>query len=136
MRIGILAAQSGVGVQALRYYERRGLLTAPKRSRAGFREYEADTARRVRFIRRAQGLGFTLEEVRELLALWTDSSKSCAAVEKRARATLARIEAKMVDLKRMNDALAQYVTACRARPAMQECPLLAGLGGTEETKSG
>ena len=81
---------------------------------------------RVRFIRRAQDLGFTPEEMRDLLALWIDSARSCAAVEKRASATLQRIHRKIADLRQMSDA--KYVSACRDRPALQECPLLQELG--------
>jgi Hg(II)-responsive transcriptional regulator len=132
MRIGELAAQARVNVQTLRYYERRGLLTEPKRSRSGFREYGAEIVRQIRFIRRAQDLGFTLEEIRGLLALWADSATSCSAVERRATATLERIEEKIADLRQMKDALTQYVSACRDKAALQECPLLSGLGGMEE----
>ena len=128
MRIGALAEQAGVSVQTLRYYERRGLLLAARRAASGFREYDGNAIREIRFIRRAQDLGFTLEEIRDLLGLWADSSKSCSAVELRAGATLERINAKMGDLRRMSDALSKYVSACRDRAALRGCPLLAGLG--------
>ena len=87
MRIGELGAQAGVNAQTLRYYERRGLLGPTGRAASGFREYDANAVRQVRFIRRAQDLGFTLAEIRDLLGLWADSSKSCSAVEKRQRDT-------------------------------------------------
>ena len=128
MRIGELATQAGVNAQTLRYYERRGLLETAKRSPSGFREYDADAARRIRFIRRAQDLGFTLDEIRDLLGLWAASAKSCSAVEKRARITLGRIDGKIADLRQMSDALSKYVSACESRPAMQQCPLLEELG--------
>jgi MerR family transcriptional regulator, copper efflux regulator len=131
MRIGQLAAEAGVNAQTLRYYERRGLLGAARRTASGFREYGPNAVRQVRFIRRAQDLGFTLEEIRDLLALWADSAKSCSAVERRASATLQRIEAKIADLRQMNDALSKYVSACRNRTSLQRCPLLEELGELE-----
>lgn len=90
MRISELASRAGVGQQTLRDYERRGLLKPSRRAGSSYREYGAGAVREVRFIRRAQELGFTLEEIRDLLALWPDSSKSCSAVERRASVTLAR----------------------------------------------
>lgn len=128
MRIGELAEEAKVSVQTLRYYERRGLLPSPERQRSGFRSYDSDSVRRVRFIRRAQDLGFTLEEIRDLLTLWRDSARSCTAVEKRASATLERIEGKIAHLRQMGDALSKYVTACRTRAALERCPLLHELG--------
>lgn len=132
MRIGELASRSGVGQQTLRYYERRRLLKASRRAGSGYREYGASAVREVRFIRRAQGLGFTLEEIRDLLALWPDSSRSCSAVEQRASATLARIAVKILDLQRMSDALSKYVSACRNRASLERCPLLEDLGEADE----
>jgi Hg(II)-responsive transcriptional regulator len=129
MRIGELAEESGVNTQTLRYYERRGLLVAQPRATSGYREYDQNALRRVRFIRRAQGLGFTLEEIGDLLQLWADSAKSCAAVEVRASTTLTRIEEKIADLRQMSDALAKYVDACRQRTSLERCPLLEELGG-------
>lgn len=133
MRIGELASLAGVNVQTLRYYERRGLLGATRRATSGFRMYDADAARQVLFIRRAQNLGFTLEEIRDLLALWQDSAQSCSAVERRASATLARIEDKITALRQMSNALARYVSACRNRTALQHCPLLEELGDANAT---
>jgi MerR family transcriptional regulator, copper efflux regulator len=131
MRIGELASETSVSVQTLRYYERRGLLPAPERRTSGFRVYTDDATRRVRFIRRAQDLGFTLLEIRDLLALWEHSSKSCSTVERKARATLERIDSKVRDLKRMRTGLAQYVNACQHRATLDECPLLQVLGEGE-----
>ncbi len=134
MRIGQVAARTDVSIQTLRYYERRGLLPAPSRLSSGYRRYSPDAVHRVLFIRRAQDLGFTLQEIGDLLGLWADSAKSCVAVEERARVTLDRIEGKIRDLQRMSRALAQYVTACRDRQLLDECPLLSVLGGNNETK--
>lgn len=132
MRIGELAAEAGVSQQTLRYYERRGLLHAARRSRSGFRDYDNVAASQVRFIRRAQELGFTLEEIRDLLGLWEDAQTSCAAVEERASATLERIERRITDLRRMSVALSTYVSACRHRPSLHHCPLLFALGDAND----
>ena len=128
MRIGELATRAGVNVQTLRYYERRGILGPANRKASGFREYGAEEEQRVRFIRRAQNLGFTLEEIRGLLGLWADSVRSCSAVEGRARATLARIDGKIADLRQMSEALSKYVAACANRTTLERCPLLEELG--------
>lgn len=133
MRIGEVATKSEVSVQTLRYYERRGLL--PRQSRmpsSGYRRYSPEAIKRVLFIRRAQDLGFTLDEIGDLLQLWVDSAKSCKAVERRAATTLSRIEDKIYQLEMMRDGLAHYVKACHARNAVEECPLLAALGGYSE----
>jgi Hg(II)-responsive transcriptional regulator len=131
MRIGEVAAETHVSIQTLRYYERRGLLDAPTRRASGFRQYEADAVQRVRFIRRAQELGFTLQEISDLLTLREDAACSCSVVESRASAALGRIDEKIRDLHRMRVALGRYVTACRDQHAMDECPLLTALGGEE-----
>jgi len=129
VRIGEIAGRAGVNIQTLRYYERRGLLAPASRRESGYREYDEEDVRRVRFIRRAQDLGFTLEEIGDLLAFQADAVRSCAAVEKRASLTLERIDAKIADLKRMQTGLAQYVHACRDQRSLDACPLLTALGG-------
>lgn len=129
MRIGEIAGVSNVSVQTIRYYERLGILSAPDRAPSGRRRYTGDAITRLRFIRRAQHLGFTLEEIRALLSLRRDSTRSCDSVERKARQTLIRIESRLDDLQRMRRALAKYVAACRSRRPLGECPLLAALGG-------
>jgi len=127
MRTGEAAARSGVNVQTLRYYERLGLLPKPPRGGSGYRAYGQDAVRRVRFIKRAQELGFTLAEIADLLALHEESQTACRRVEARAAATLARIEANIHDLEKMRGALEAYVTACRGERPVDECPLLTAL---------
>ncbi len=134
MRIGEVAARTEVTIETLRYYERIGLLPAASRQPSGYRQYERDALMRVRFIRSAQDLGFTLQEIGALLGLWAQTGRSCGAVEKRATKTLERIDSKIRDLKRMRSALARYVNACRDRPSLEECPLLSALGGEPDMK--
>ena len=132
MRIGEVAAEAAVNIHTLRYYERVGLLPAPDRHPSGYRSYAPDAVRRVRFIKRAQELGFTLAEIGDLLALREQSETSCTLVETRAGATLERIDEKIRDLDRMRDALSHYVHACRSSRPLDECPLLRALDTSAE----
>ncbi len=128
MRIGEVAAQAEVTIETLRYYERIGLLPATSRQPSGYRTYDVDALMRVRFIRRAQDLGFTLQEIGDLLGFRAQTGRSCSAVEKHATRTLERVDSKIRDLKRIRSALSRYVNACRNKHSLEECPLLAGLG--------
>ena len=132
MRIGEVAARAAVKVQTLRYYERVGLLPEPTREDSGYRAYDMHAVRRVRFIKRAQELGFTLAEIADLLALREEATQSCAQVEARASLTVARIAEKIHDLERMRAALALYVVACQTREPVSECPLLTALEAQTE----
>jgi DNA-binding transcriptional MerR regulator len=138
MRIGELAAQANVNVETLRYYQRRGLLAIPGRRASGYRAYDAAAVQRVRFIRRAQQLGFTLHEIDGLLALWTDSADAdddaCEAVEARARIALERIDGKIRDLTTMRRGLNHHIAACHRHHPLDTCPLLAEIGGLEAPK--
>jgi MerR family copper efflux transcriptional regulator len=127
MKINEIASAAQVSVQTLRYYEKRKLVAEPRRRPSGYRDYEPGTVDRIRFIKRAQTLGFTLEEVGDLLALWPDSTSACGKAEDRATQKLQSIDAKIADLQKMRGALLQYVSACKSRPSMDECPLLRAL---------
>ncbi len=124
LTIGKLAASAGVGRETLRYYERIGLLEEPPRSQAGYRRYPTETVGRLRFIRRAQELGFTLAEIAELLGLRVDEVAACHAVETRARAKLSTVEGKIADLRRIANALTRLVEKCEARQPTSDCPIL------------
>lgn len=127
LTIGALAAAAGVGVETVRFYERRGLLPRPPRTPSGYRQYPPDSVERLRFIRRAQGLGFTLEEIGELLELRVDEVAACGAVEAGARSKIRQVEEKMAELQRILDALGRLVAACEAREPTSECPILEAL---------
>lgn len=127
--IGWLARHAGVRVDTIRYYERRGLIPPPSRRDSGYREYtDADLAR-VRFIRRAKALGFSLSEIAELLALRVDRRKTCADVKREAERKIAQIDQRLVELKRMRDALRSLAAACRGRGPTSECPILERVDG-------
>jgi len=107
MTIGALAERAGVNVQTVRYYERRGLLAAPQRTPSGYRVYSDDTLDRLRFIRRAQELGFTLTEIEELLVLRLDPRTTASVVKARAEAKIADVDRRIHDLERIKHALTQ-----------------------------
>ena len=122
LRIGEVAGRAGVNVQTLRFYERRGLLPEPPRRASGYREYAPESVRRVRFIKRAQELGFTLAEVEELLRLREDPRIPCREVRATAETKIADIEEKMRRLRAMRAALAALVESCVANRE-HHCPL-------------
>ena len=126
LRIGEVAGRAGVNVQTLRFYERRGLLPEPPRRASGYREYAPESVRRVRFIKRAQEIGFTLAEVEELLRLREDPRIPCREVRATAETKIADIEEKMRRLRAMRAALAALVESCVANRE-HHCPLLEAL---------
>jgi MerR family transcriptional regulator, mercuric resistance operon regulatory protein len=128
MRIGEVAAEAGVNIQTLRYYERRGLLAAPERTGSGYRRYPGDTVRVVRFIKRAQELGFSLRECQELLGLASGEAGGCGAVRRLATRKIADLEARIAALRGMRRSLERLVQTCDGPRARRECPLLEAIG--------
>lgn len=126
LTIGGLARLGGVNLETVRYYERRGLLPKPPRTEAGYRQFAPEAAHRLRFIKRAQELGFSLGEVQELLALRVEPQQSCVDVRSRAKAKIAGIEQKMKTLTAMKDILRGLVDQCE-NSASDECPILASM---------
>ncbi len=124
LSIGQLAGAAGVRVETVRFYERQGLLPAPPRKRSGYRQYPREAVARVRFIRRAKQLGFTLREIAELLALRVDPDKTCADVRAMAREKIADVEAKLHELERIRIALERLSRQCRGKGPTSECPIL------------
>jgi MerR family copper efflux transcriptional regulator len=127
MGIGRLARATGVGAETLRYYERIGLLVQPGRRKGAYRRYGAEAVARIRFIRRAAALGFSLAETQELLTLRARQGAPCASVRVKASEKLAAIEQKLVELTELRDAIATLVHACRGDRAVEHCTILASL---------
>lgn len=126
--IGQAARAAGVNVETLRYYERRGLMPEPPRSRGNYRLYPEDSVRIVRFVKRAQELGFTLNEIRELLSLRSGGNEvGCADVRAQASLKLRDIESKIRSLQTMRKALSQLVTECSGSGPVAACPILGAL---------
>jgi MerR family mercuric resistance operon transcriptional regulator len=131
---GEVARQGGVNLETIRYYERRGLLPKPPRTSSGYRTFGVDAVRRLRFIKHAQALGFSLKEIKELLALRVDARTSCADVRKRAQAKIADIEQKLRALRAMKRALVRITATCVGRGPVSACPILESL--EEENRKG
>ena len=136
LRIGEVAERAGVNIQTLRNYERRGLLAEPDRRPSGYREYSPEAVRVVRFVKRAQELGFTLGEVEELLRLRVDRRASCADVRARARAKIADVEGKVRSLHAIKRALETLLASCRAEGSTRECPILEALDRASPREEG
>lgn len=126
MQTGEVAARAGVNIQTLRYYERRGLLGRPPRTESGYRRYSEDAVRIVRFVKRAQELGFTLDEAEQLLRLRRVTPAQQSSVRALATAKVADIESKMRQLAAMRAALQEMLSACCSDGAL-ECPILEAL---------
>ncbi|MBI2856857.1 MAG: heavy metal-responsive transcriptional regulator [Chloroflexi bacterium] len=124
LNIGEVARRAGVNVQTLRYYERRGLLREPQRRPSGYRSYPPDAVRLVRFVKRAQELGFTLAEIEELITLREDRESSCAEVRAAAVAKVNDIDRKLKALRAMKRALGVLVASCAEDGAARSCPIL------------
>jgi len=127
--IGELAQRAGVAIDTIRYYERDGLLAPTERSAAGYRHYDDTGLKRLKFIRRAKLLGFTLEDIRGLLAL--SASSDVAEVRRTAQAKLDDIEQRLAELERVRDGLRALITACPGHGRAEQCPILNALAAEE-----
>lgn len=134
LTISQVAKAAEVGVETIRFYEREGLIAEPPRRQSGYRQCPPDTVRRVRFIRRAKDLGFSLKEIGELLALRVDPNTTCADVRAMARAKITDIETKISELDRIKAVLERFARSCRGRGPTTECPILDMLD--EEARDG
>ena len=134
LTIGQLAKIVGVNIQTIRYYERLKLLRPSARRPSGYRLYSHEEERRLRFIKNAQTLGFTLREIAELLALRVASTARCGEVREKARAKLVQVESKVDDLQALARALNSLIRACRVGRPTGHCPILMSL--EDETKAG
>lgn len=131
MQIGQLARQAGVPIDTVRYYERNGLLPAPSRRESGYRDYQDRDVAQLRFVRRAKALGFTLNEVRELLALSGHREADMAGFKALAAAKLSDVEHRLAELARVRSGLLSLIESCPGHGALGDCPILAALSGDE-----
>jgi len=122
--IGELAKVASVNVETIRYYERRGLIEQPVKPEQGYRTYSRETLVRILFIKRAQELGFTLEEIANLLSL---GDAHCLEVQEMAEGKLASVRAKIADLRRLETVLDNLVIQCRTNPDQSHCPIVESL---------
>ncbi|GGB92525.1 Cu(I)-responsive transcriptional regulator [Marinobacterium zhoushanense] len=138
MNIGKVAAASGVSAKMIRYYESIGLIPEVSRTDAGYREYSDKDVHRLRFIRRARDLGFSVEQMAELLALWQDRDRASADVKRIALEHVAELQRKARELQEMSETLAHLAGHCQgdSRP---DCPIISELseeGGAEDSRVG
>ncbi len=124
MKIGEVAKAAGIGIDAVRFYEREGLIPEPARRPSGYRMYSPDVILSLRFIRRAKELGFSLKEISELLSLETSAEATAADVRKLAEAKLADIEERIRALQRMRRALRKATESCTGQGPTSSCSIL------------
>jgi len=136
VRTGQVARQSGVNVQTLRYYERRGLLQPPARRPSGYREYTSHAVEIVRFVKRAQELGFNLDEVESLLDLAAGGPASCDNARGLATQKIAELDAKIASLRAMQRSLQRLVVTCEKPRGQRDCPLLEALADDDRPARG
>jgi MerR family mercuric resistance operon transcriptional regulator len=127
LRIGEAAREAGVNIQTLRYYERRKLLPRPDRTETGYRLFSSEAVRHVRFIKKAQALGFSLEEIRDLIAVSRGDETTCADVRGFVRKKLAAIDERIRQLRAIRKALQTLTDACPGSGKRLECPILSSL---------
>lgn len=132
LTIGRLAKAAGVGVPTLRYYERRALLENPQRTPSGYREYPSGTVQVIRFIKRAQDLGFTLGEIEELIALRDGNGRRRTEVRQLAEARMRDIDQKLLHLQAIRDALSTLVESCACGQKHPTCPILEAFEDSED----
>ena len=126
------ARKAGVGVETIRFYERKGLIEQPPKPRyGGYRMYPVETIERIKFIREGQELGFSLREIDELLSLRADPSSDCGDVRKRAQRKLAEVNDKITQLECIRAGLEQVIAACPGKGALRACSIMEALEGSD-----
>ena len=131
LTIARLAQEVGINLETVRFYERQGLLPEPPRSKSGYRLFPADAVVRLKFIKRAQELGFSLREIRELLALRMSPRTNKADVRRRAESKITEIENKIKTLESIRKSLLKLTQSCAACAPHSECPILENLDGND-----
>jgi MerR family mercuric resistance operon transcriptional regulator len=133
LKIGEVAKRGGVNLETIRYYERECLLPKPPRLSSGYRMFPADAVRRIRFIKRAQELGFSLSEIRALLSIQIDAKKECSDVKRLAEAKISDINAKIQTLEAMKRVLEGLTEICPGRGPLSKCPILDSIDSERAT---
>jgi len=132
LTIGKVAKLSGVNVETVRFYERKGLIERPPAKESGYRQYPENVVGRIRFIKRAKELGFSLREIHELLLLRVEPGATCADVRKRATDEIADVDRRIGELSKIRKALERLAASCRGRGPSSECPILEALDREEK----
>jgi MerR family mercuric resistance operon transcriptional regulator len=129
-----LAKNGGVNLETIRYYERQGLLAPTTRTEAGYRIFSSEALRRIRFIKRAQELGFSLNEIKELLSLRVDTHTTQADIRERAQAKLVDVEQKIRHLEAIHKSLLRMTEDCSGCGSLKDCPILESLDREESSR--
>jgi len=132
LSIGKVARKTGMTVEAIRFYEKRGLINAPERTPSGYRQYSPEAVKRIRFIQHAKDAGFTLGEISELLMLRESAADSCGLVKARAEGKLQDVENRLNELCVVRDALTKLIARCDESDQVGECPILEALEPNDE----
>jgi len=127
LTIGQIAKRTGLTVETVRFYEKKGLILAPERSESGYRQYSSDTLKRLYFILRAKEVGFTLNDIAELLDIRRKPGSTCSDIKLRALEKMEDIEKKVTDLQKIHDSLSQLVLRCSGTGKLSDCPILESL---------
>lgn len=130
LTVGKLAAAAGVGVETIRFYEKRGLVEQPARRGSGYRVYQPEDVTRIRFIKNAQALGFTLKEIGDLIELERDARSQCSDLQVRTDTKIHLIDQKIEELSRMRRELQRLSSSCASDQPLSECRLMNCLSGT------
>jgi MerR family mercuric resistance operon transcriptional regulator len=136
VRIGKVAKQVGITVEAIRFYEKKGLIEPPRRNESGYRDYPENVVQHVSFIKRAKELGFSLKEIKDLVSLRYTPGTTCSEVKEQTEAKIADIDRKVEDLLRIKRALAELVTVCPGQGSLDHCTILEALESKNKGKNG
>ena len=131
-KIGEVASRAGVNKETVRYYEKRKLISEPDRRRSGYRIFTKRHIEQIKFIKRAQELGFTLSEIKELLELRLDGKTSCEQVRKKAESKREEVREKIKDLESIKKVLGDLIESCKADGTTEECVILNALEGEKD----
>lgn len=132
-KTGEVARRAGVNKETIRYYEQRGLIPKPDRRRSGYRIFTQRHIDQIKFIKRAQELGFTLSEIKELLELRMDDNTTCSEIKSEAREKYQDVTEKIEDLKRIKETLVELIDSCSGRGPKGDCPIMEALKGESKT---
>ncbi len=133
LKRGNLAKMAGVNIETIRYYEKQGILPEPDRSPSGYRQYDEETVNRIRFVKRAQKLGFSLSEIKQLLKLSEGGITDCDEVKDIALKKLEAIKEKIINLQKLDSILSNLATQCDRQQSIKDCPIIEALM-TEEVE--
>jgi MerR family copper efflux transcriptional regulator len=131
MRIGKVAKQVGITVEAIRFYEKKGLIEPPTRNESGYRDYPEDVVQLVSFIKRAKELGFSLKEIKNLMSLRYTPGTTCSEIKSQTIEKIANIDRKVKDLLKIKGALAELVSGCPGQGPLNHCTIMEALESKE-----